>query len=80
MAPTATSPFNLIGVSLWQDALGSLDENLKARFGATKTTYISDISGAVLKAAREKRGVCLQKRGNFKRASGDVVIVRDVAE
>jgi hypothetical protein len=64
---------------LWEKAFISLDSDIKLSFGPTRT-YKRDILAAVLKAAEEKRQICLRKRWKFKKSNGDQVIIRDVLE
>jgi hypothetical protein len=67
------------GDNLWQRALDSLRPELQASLGIAKT-HKRDILAAVLKAAEEKRELCLSKRWKYRRSNGDEVILRDVLE
>ena len=63
----------------WQKALDSLDVELKTSLDVTRTAKRDILAGA-LRAAEEKRQLCLQKRWRFKTPSGEQVILRDVLE
>lgn len=67
------------GDNLWQRALDSLKPELQASLGIAKT-HKRDILEAVLKAAEQKRELCLGKRWKYRRSNGDEVILRDVLE
>jgi hypothetical protein len=63
---------------LWQKALATLDEDLKASLDFKKSTK-RNILEKTLKTAEEKKQLCLRKRWKFKR-NGKEVVVRDVLE
>ena len=65
--------------NLWQKALDTLDDNLKASLDFKKSTQ-RNIVAAVLKTAQEKKRLCLQKRWKYKKANGEEIILRDVVE
>lgn len=65
--------------NLWQKALETLDDDLKASLDFKKSTK-HNILAAVLKTAEEKKQLCLKKRWKFKKSNGEEVILRDVVE
>lgn len=65
--------------NLWQKALESLDDDLKASLNFKKSTQ-PNIVAAVLRTAQEKKQLCLQKRWKFKKTNGEEIILRDVVE
>lgn len=65
-------------VDLWQKALATLDDELKARLDFKNSTK-RDILEKTLKTAEERRQLCLRKRWKVKR-NGEEVVVRDVLE
>lgn len=65
--------------NLWQEALASLDDELKATLNFRQADK-RNILDAAIKAAQEKKQLCLQKGWKFKRPNGDEVVLRDVCE
>ncbi|MCJ1387016.1 hypothetical protein MMC17_010145 [Xylographa soralifera] len=65
-------------VDLWQRALATLDDDLKASLDFKNSTK-RDFLEKTLKTVEEKRQLCLRKRWKFKR-NGKEVVVRDILE
>lgn len=65
--------------NLWQKALETLDDDLKASLDFKKSTK-HNILATVLKTAEEKKQLCLKKRWKFKKPNGEEVVLRDVVE
>ena len=63
---------------LWNLALATLkiDDKQQLNFGLPSQRIIED----VLIVVEEKRNVCMQKRWKYKKANGDVLILRDIFE
>lgn len=65
--------------NLWQKALETLEDDLKANLDFKNSTQ-RNIVFALLKTAQEKKQLCLQKRWKLKKANGEEIILRDVVE
>jgi hypothetical protein len=63
----------------WKKAYESLDDGVRASINLAKTSKI-DILAAVLKAADQKREICIHKQWKVKLPKGEVIIIRDVVE
>lgn len=63
---------------LWQNALATLDGELKAKLDFNKSSK-HDIIKRTLKTAEEKKQQCLKKRWKFER-DGKQIVIRDVLE
>ena len=78
LAQSSSPQTGIQPVDLWQKALATLDDDLKACLDFKNSTK-RDILEKTLKTAEEKRQLCLRKRWKFKR-NGKEVVVRDVLE
>lgn len=65
--------------NIWQKALETLDDDLKAHLNFDNSTK-RDIFAAAFRAADEKKQLCLKKRWKLKKPGGEEVILRDVLE
>ncbi|KAL8789942.1 MAG: hypothetical protein Q9195_006603 [Heterodermia aff. obscurata] len=65
--------------SLWQKALNRLDDDTKKNLDYEDSDKRS-IVAKVLRAAEEKKQLCMQKGWRFKRANGNDIIIRDLVE
>ncbi|KAL2130799.1 hypothetical protein VTI74DRAFT_5942 [Chaetomium olivicolor] len=63
----------------WQKALDRLDPNLKTALISVSMRKI-DVVSAVLRAADDKRQLCIPKQWRFTAPNGSVIVVRDVLE
>ena len=64
--------------SLWEQALTSLEPELKAVLDVKCNKR--QILALAIDTAEETKRLCMQKRWKYKKANGDVIIVRDVCE
>lgn len=72
-------PFNSsTAENLWQKALETLDEDLRASLDFDRDGKL-DILKKTLRTAEQKKQICLRKRLKFKKG-GKEVVVRDVLE
>lgn len=78
VAQSSSPQTGLQPVDLWQKALTTLDDDLRASLDFKSSTK-RDILEKTLKTAEEKRQLSLRKRWRFKR-NGKEVVVRDVLE
>ncbi|KAH6847603.1 ankyrin repeat-containing domain protein [Chaetomium sp. MPI-CAGE-AT-0009] len=63
----------------WQKALDRLDPDLRKSLTSMSTRRF-DVVGAVLRAADDKRQLCIRKQWKFTTPGGKVIVVRDVLE
>ena len=78
LAQSSSPRTSLHSEDLWQKALATLGDDLKASLDFKYSTK-RDILEKTLKTAEEKRLLCLRKRWKFK-WNGTEVVVRDVLE
>lgn len=64
---------------LWDEAFGNLSKEDKATIDPQHTDK-RDILEDVLKAVEKKKLLCLRKRWKYRKASGEVIILRDLLE
>jgi hypothetical protein len=81
MAPSSVSTARQIrsGDDSWQKALDRLDPDLKTALTSVSTRKV-DVVSAVLRAADDKRQLCIRKQWRFTSPNGRVIVVRDVLE
>ncbi|KAL2820150.1 ankyrin repeat-containing domain protein [Aspergillus cavernicola] len=63
----------------WQDAINRLDPDTRASLAGVATRKL-DILHLVVKAADDKRKVCIAKQWKLKTPGGKIIILRDVLE
>jgi hypothetical protein len=63
----------------WQTAFDRLDADLRTALTSVSTARL-DVVNAVLRAADDKRRLCIRKQWKYKMPSGRVIVVRDVLE
>ncbi|MCJ1435564.1 hypothetical protein MMC27_004938 [Xylographa pallens] len=64
---------------LWGKALSQLDDDVRTALNFS-TLSNHGIVKAALRAAEEKKALCLQRRWRFKKQNGEVIILRDIFE
>ncbi len=83
MAPstvsTMTQTSTRSGDDSWRKALDRLDPDLKTTLKSVATRKV-DVVSAVLRAADDKRQLCVRKQWRFTAPNGKVIVVRDVLE
>lgn len=77
--PVSTAGQPRRGVDPWQKAFNCLDPDLKTALDSVRTRKL-DVVSAVLRAADDKRQLCIRKQWRFTAPNGRVVVVRDVLE
>lgn len=76
---TTAIPPPLTGTTRWQNAINRLDPEVRAALAGVATRKL-DVLHLVVKAADEKRKLCISRQWKLKAPDGKVIILRDVLE